>query len=390
MNMHGIMTPVDPSYQEPRRTYRERIQQWAWRRRLFLLVVALPLLITATYLYVFASDQYVSEAHFLVHSVDSAKPGTPGIPAALGAMAGMSGSQNDAMSVADYLTSHDAVATLRAKDRLIERFTLPGIDPFSRLWSSDPTPEQLLKYYRRHVQVAIDADSGIATVTVRAFRPDDAFLLISRLLQLGEERVNVLNRRSYEDAIGMSRRQLADAEAALAQSQIQLTNFRQNRRDIDPAASGQAQITLVSTLTAQLSAARAQLASMGQMINHNSPQFKALQSRVDALSAQVAAQFGRLTGGNQAIAADIGSYEGLQLRQQFLSKRYDAAASNLERAREQALRQQLYLVRVVEPNMPVQSLYPERGRILITLLIALLLAYSIGWLIVAGVREHAA
>ena len=40
--------------------------------------------------------------------------------------------------------------------------------------------------------------------------------------------------------------------------------------------------------------------------------------------------------------------------------------------------------------MPQKALYPERGRILLTVLIALLLAYAIGWLIVAGVREHAA
>ena len=40
--------------------------------------------------------------------------------------------------------------------------------------------------------------------------------------------------------------------------------------------------------------------------------------------------------------------------------------------------------------MPVKALYPERWRVLATLLIGLLLAYSIGWLIVAGVREHSA
>ena len=66
------------------------------------------------------------------------------------------------------------------------------------------------------------------------------------------------------------------------------------------------------------------------------------------------------------------------------------AAASLEKAREQAIQQQLYLQRVVNPNMPVKALYPERGRILGTVLVSLLLIYSIGWLIVAGVREHAA
>jgi capsular polysaccharide transport system permease protein len=188
----------------------------------------------------------------------------------------------------------------------------------------------------------------------------------------------------------MSRRQLADAENALDAAQQRLTNYRQNRGDIDPQATGQAQLGLVSELRGQLSAARAQLIAMGRAIDHSSPQYRALSGRVSALEGQVNAQAGRLTGGGQAIANDIGGYQDLQIRQQFLAKRYEAAAAAMDRARDQALRQQLYVVRVVDANMPVKALYPERWRILGTVLIALLLTYSIGWLIAAGVREHAA
>jgi len=75
---------------------------------------------------------------------------------------------------------------------------------------------------------------------------------------------------------------------------------------------------------------------------------------------------------------------------ELLNKRYEVAAVSVEKAREQAIQQELYLQRVVNPNMPVKALYPERLRILATVLVSLLLVYSIGWLIVAGVREHAA
>jgi capsular polysaccharide transport system permease protein len=36
----------------------------------------------------------------------------------------------------------------------------------------------------------------------------------------------------------------------------------------------------------------------------------------------------------------------------------------------------------------VKSLYPERGRIVITVFFSLLIAYAVGWLMLAGVREH--
>jgi capsular polysaccharide transport system permease protein len=128
---------------------------------------------------------------------------------------------------------------------------------------------------------------------------------------------------------------------------------------------------------------------MSGLVSQNSPQYIALSRRVNALQAQVSAQSGRLAGGGSAIASSLGDYEELRLRQEFAAKRYETAAAAFEKARDQVQKQQLYLVRVVAPNVPEKSLYPERWRIVGTVFFGLLLTYAIGWLIAAGVREHA-
>jgi capsular polysaccharide transport system permease protein len=343
------------------------------------------------YLFFVASDQYTSEAHFLVKSVDpSPQQSAGGASALLDLATGAGGGQGEAMSVADYLTSHDAVDTLRTQDDLVQRFERDGIDPISRLHGAVPTPERLLSYYRQQVKVEFNTETGITVLKVHAFTPQDAYDIARKLLILGEKRVNELNARSYHDAVALAQDQLKQAEDALETNQVRMTHFRQSRADIDPQITGQAQVGLVTTLTGQLAAARAQLNSMDGLISSSSPQYRAMRSRVEALTAQVAAQTGKLTGSDDTIAGDLGGYEDLKLRQSFLAKRYDAAASALQRAHEEALRQQLYIVRVVNANMPVKSLYPERLRIMGTLVVSLLLIYSIGWLIAAGVREHAA
>lgn len=390
MNMHGVLIPKIRGDLGPGPSRIRRLRDWAARRRAFLAVVVIPLLLVGAYLFLVASDQYESEAHFLVRRTDSAPMAGVGVSQAISMATGLSAAQGEAMSIADYLTSHDAVATLRAKDRLVERFRYPGADITSRLSSDTPSPEKLLKFYRKQVSINYNTETAITTLTVHSFTPRDSYDLVRDLLVLGEQRVNLLNRRSYEDAVAVARAQLGEAEGALSAAQSKLTQFRQVRGDIDPTASGQAQIGLVTTLTAQLSAARAQLSAMGGLIERTSPQYRAVQARVGALAAQVAGQNGRLVGGSRAIANDIGGYEGLRLRQEFLAKRYEAAALSLQHAREEALRQQLYVVRVVDANMPVKALFPERWRILATAAIGLLLVYAIGWLIAAGVREHAA
>jgi capsular polysaccharide transport system permease protein len=318
--------------------------------------------------------------------------GGPAISSGISSLIGLGGasaqSKGDTMSVVDFLNSIDAVIELDHDLGLVERFRRPESDIVSRLSSSTPAPESLLKYYRQHVTATFDSDTGIIALKVTTFRPTDSFQIANALLKMGEIRVNLLNKQSYSDALSTASRQLDEAERALRAVQVRLTQYRQSNSDIDPEGSGRAQVNMVAQLTAGLAQARAQLQSMSGIIDPNSPQYVAMRSRVSALESQVALQRGKLTGSNESIASNLGGYEDLRVRQEFASKRYEAAAASYEVAREDARKKQLYLVRVVNPNMPQKSLFPERGRITLTIFFSLLIAYGIGWLIVAGVREH--
>ncbi|MET1755138.1 lipopolysaccharide biosynthesis protein [Novosphingobium sp. RD2P27] len=390
MNVQGIISPAAELEAQPS-SWRSRITDWAVRRRYLLLVVFLPTILLASYLYLIAADQYQSEAHFVVSSGgDNTAIPTGGLGQMLGMSAALSGAQGEVLSVTDYLHSHDAVQALRQKTDLVSIFRRPGADFVSRLWVADPTPETLLRYYRDKVSVHYDRDTGITTLKVRSFRPSDSYVIAENLLQLGEAQVNEMNRRSYRDAVAMARAQLAEAEEGVADIQRRITGYREAGRDIDPPGTGEAQTELVTNLRGNLAAAQARLNSMGSAISHTSPQYVALSRHISALRRELASQAGMLAGGGGTIAQNLGGYEDLKVRQEFAAKRYEASAAALEKARMEAQKQQLYLVRVVNPNMPVKSLFPERGKIVLTVFIGLLLVYGIGWLIAAGVREHAA
>lgn len=386
--MHGIIKPQSSQDTAEDRSFATALRGWAYRNKWFVIVVLVPTLLVAAYYYILAADQYQSEAHFIVRTSDSSPMPSSGFSQLLGLGGGSSQSRSEAISVNDYLDSQQAVITLNERANLIERFRRPEADLATRLWFPDPTPEMLMRYYRKQIDVSFNQESGITTLRVRAFRPDDSFTIINQLLGMGEERVNMLNRRSQNDALKNARRQLGESEQALVDIQKQMTVFRQQRGDLDPEGSGKAQISLVATLQGQLTNARAQLNSMGGIIAPSSPQYVATAARVRALEAQVAGQTSKLTSGGGAIAARLGNYQDLQIRQEFAAKRYEVAAANLEKARDTASKQQLYIVRVVDPNMPVKSEFPERGKVLLTVFLSLLIAYGIGWLLVAGVREH--
>lgn len=356
--------------------------------RYFLLLVILPTAFVAGYYYLVASDQYESSADFVVRRGDSPTRSSGGTGALLGFSVSGAAAQTDALIIQDFLLSHDAVAQLRVEDKLVERFQRPHIDLLSALWGENPEPETLLKYYLQHVDVEQNIEDGITDVRVRAFTPSDAHAIAEKLLQMGEKRVNQINERTMNGHLAAAKSQLASAEHDLAAIQGQITAFRRVKGDIDPAGTGKAQIGLVAELTGNLAAARARLNALKGFISSSSPQYRAVEAQVRALDAQVASQNAKLASGGNNIATGLGKYEDLLIRQEFAGKKYAAAAAAFEEARAQALKQQLYLVRVVDPNIPVKSEYPQRGRVVITVFFSLLLAYGIGWMLLAGVREH--
>lgn len=360
----------------------------ARRRRIHpvLWIVVLPTLLLAAFQYLIVADQYRSEAHFIVRS-----PQPVQAAGGLGQLLGLGGSAApaDAHSVGDYLLSHDAVAALDKALDLRAVFRRPEADAATRLWWPYAAPETLLRYFRGKVDVDYSTETGITTLSARAFRPDDARRLAGALLTLGERRVNSLNMRMLRDGLAVAQAQVDAASRELAVAQSALTGFRQGRRDIDPERTGAARIEMATQMRAQAAAARAQLAAMQGVIAADAPQRVALARQVAALDAQLAAAQAGLAGSGRSVAAGLGAFEELRLRQELAAKRYQSAIAALDGAREQLLRQQLFVVRVVEPNLPVRSLYPNRIKIIATAFFGLLLSYAIGWLILAGVREHA-
>ncbi len=370
-------------------TARPWLLGWFREHRNWCLIVLLPTAFVAIYYYLIAADQFQSEAHFVVRTSDAPAAAPSGLSQAL-TMVGGSSSERDAMVVADYLESHDAVGALQSRTELSQKFRRPEADPLSRLWFTNPSPEQLQKYFKGKVDVEVSSETGITTLKVRSFRPDDSYSIIQELLKLGESRVNMLNQRNYANAVTMSQRRVREAETNLSQVQRQITQFRRSEQDFNPQITGASRTGMVSDLQGQLAVAKAQEASMAAAISANSPQLVALRQRVAALSRQVAAEGAKLSQGPGNVATGMGAYEGIKVRQEMAAKQLEIASLGLQRAQDDARRQQLFVVPVVDPNMPVKALYPERTKNVLTAFFALMLVYGIGWLITAGVREHAA
>ncbi len=361
-------------------------RMFAWVDGLFLLLVALPTVLALVYYVVFASDLYISESRFVVRSPQRSL--TSGLGALLQGTV-LSRSQDDTYSVHDFIQSRDALHQLQQKLRVREAYSDHAISVFNRFpgLSPDDSFEAFFHYYQNHVQIDYDTVSSISVLTVSAYTAADARNVNEQLLEMGERLVNNVNLRARKDLIDVAMQEVQQAESKSKEANAALSAFRSGHAMFDPERQGEMHLATINKLQDQLFTAQAQLTQLLELSPTN-PQIPPLKTQIAELRRLIADESSRITGPNQSLATVAPGFERLMLDKAFADKRLEGAMAALDSARSEVARKQLYLERLVEPNLPDVALEPRRLRGIVTTFIVGLLVWAVASLIAATVREH--
>lgn len=375
--------PAAPPPPPPRPSLLRRVA-----RRLgavFAFTVLLPTLVAVGYYGFVASDIYTSESRFVVRSPQ--RQTQTGLGALLQST-GFSRSQDDTYSVHDYIRSRDALRELDAKLGVRQAFSAADIDILRRFpgLELDTSFESLHRHYLKHVAIEYDTVSSISVLRVQAYRAEDARAINDTLLAMGERLVNNLNTRSRQDLIEVAQKEVTLAETKSRDAALALSTFRNDRGVFDPDRQSALQLQAVAKLREELLSAEAQLAQVRQ-VSPNNPQVTVLASRVEALRAVVSAEGAKVTGGG-SLSAKSPVYDRLVLEKTFADRQLASALASLETARSEAARKQLYLERLVQPNLPDKAMDPRRLRSVLMVLALGLVLWGVVSLVLASVREH--
>lgn len=363
--------------------YLRSLNIWFWA------IVGLPTLIAGVYYFALASDLYLSEVKFVVRSPN--KGAISSITSMLSS-AGAASVSEDTFAVHEYLMSRDAVRRLEQEDNLRALLARPEGDLLTRFpgflfWRHDF--ESLFRSYSHFVSVEVDSSSGVSTLQVKAYRPEDAQLIASALLKFSEQLINTLNDRARQDSLAAFQREIEINEQKIAKVQSELTVYRIKQKMLDPKTASTGPLELVAQIQAQEANAKAQLAEVMKN-SPNSPQVPLLRTRLASLEKLIADERAKITGDSDSVATTLADYERLDLQKLLGEKALASAFASLETARLEAQRQQLFLETITQPNLADYPLYPKRFASFATIVASCLLAYGIAWLLVASVREHAA
>ncbi len=359
-------------------------------RKVFFIFVILPTIITAFYMYVIAVDQFRSQAKILVQSSQSSTS-FGGLSTFL-EQSGLATSLSDTYALAEYLNSRDALEDLNKKIEFKEMMQHENADFIARYpgYEFSDSFESLYDHYLRKLIVEIDQTTNIVSISAFAFTAEDAQEITVAALEIADEFIDNLNAKSLSDALELAQSGVDRAEQKAKKVQLELTALRRQREIIDPEAD----LKIINEVMVNLSQSLIEVEGRISDLKRAAPNagtIRSLERQREFLANQIQKYKNQQTSqsSEQTLAIALEKFSELELEAEFAVKALEAAHVSYESARTEALRKQIYLSRVVNPNLSDDSHYPERLRATLVVFAIMMGIFLIAWLFLANLREHA-
>src|SRR5581483_3626272 len=324
------------------------------------------------------ADQYVAEFRFTLRGAETAAPEAAWFGG------GAAGIAADSRVVVAYLHSRASVDLRRI-------FSPPSADWASRLALPAPI-ETLVRFWQGQVEAFYDPDGASVVVRVRAFSPEDALRVAEATARACEALVNDLSLRLRRDAQRRAEDEVAAARRRLDGALEALRRFRESAGLADPEKAAAADAALAARLRDELAQAKAELATLRRYMRADAPPVKVLDARIRSLESERRAVAGNLGDAaalpGEASAAALGVFGQLDSDRKFAEDSYRHALENLDRARAEADRQQVYIASFVPPRLPEAPLYPHRWRVVGGIALVAFALSAIGSLALRSIRDH--
>ncbi len=361
----------------------------------FVVMVMLPVAVSAWYLWARAADRYLSEAGFSVRTeeVSSAIE-------LLGGVAALSGSSSsDTDILYQFIQSQELVRSIDSSLDLRGMWSRadPAIDPFFA-YHAPGTIEDLTEYWERMVKVFSDSGTGLINLEVQAFAPEDAHEIAQMIYAKSSYMINELSAIAREDSTRYAREELDTAVERLKTAREALTRFRNETQIVDPAASIQSQMGLLSSLQMQLAQTLIDLDILRQTTSESDPRIVVAERRIEVIQQRMEEErnklgFGAATPdgtnpGAGAFADLVGDYERLSVDQQFAEQSYTAALAAYDAAIAESRRQSRYLAAHVRPTLAESPQRPQRVQLLSMVALFAFLIWAIATLTAYAVKDR--
>jgi capsular polysaccharide transport system permease protein len=382
----GIQTaPAQAAIQPIARRAQTKLRHFGIGLFLFLLVVV-PSLSAAFYLFAISEDQYESRFGFSVRKEESGSA-----IELLGGITELSGnSSSDTDFLFKYIRGRQMIRAVAEKVDLAAVYSRPS-DPIFSL-RKNATIEDLEKYWQRVVKVFYDNSDGLIEVRVLAFAPQEATEIARAILEESGAVLNELTAIARDDTTRYAREELDRSVERLKIARAEVTRFRTRTQIVDPEADVASRMGLLNTLQTQLAAALIELDLLLKNTSGNDPRISQTQQRVTVIQSRIDAerdQFSNVgSDDSDPYSKLVSEYEALSVDLEFAQNSYLTSLAAYDAAVAEAQRKSRYLATYISPTLAEKSEYPQRWVLLALVVGFLFISWSILTMIYYSLRDR--
>ncbi|NSZ15682.1 hypothetical protein [Agrobacterium vitis] len=355
--------------------------------------VLVPSVFAAIYYFLIASGQYISETRMVVRTIGVSERFDTSEQREGRSIIGGDSLTQDSYIVANYLKSPQIVRKLDTEIGLRNFFLKDDIDPLSRL-SSDPTSEDLHKYWMQHVDTYVDGPSGIIIFTVRAFSPEDSVSISKAALAAADEMISKISDKAKSDLVDRVEHDLISSLEDYRKALDDLREYQNKTGILDPVSSAKMVSTIISKLTEQKLNLTVDLKSLEAAKADNTARGRELRRSIQAIDDQIQLRQNSLAGKDTndptQLSTSMIEFSRLETRRIVTQALYEATVKNLDTAKSTALKRTTFVSIFSDSHAPEKSKYPERFSAWLILSAGLFTLWMTATLVWMSIEDHKA
>lgn len=345
------------------RSYQSHVKSDPYIPILFVTCFVIPTLLGLFYYGLFVSDRYVTEARFALRpaigSVEKASPDQVGTNSGVAKQM----VAQDSLIATNYIASRPMVEVIEQSLPLREMFSRDTIDYTSRFDPAKPI-EKLVKYWGERVHTKIETGSGIITLTVNAFDPEESLKLSKAILEESERMVNAISGRARDDALAESARELKLAEERMTKIRTAVAALRNREGVLDAQKTNDSNLKVIGelrtariNLAVQMALSQRDLSPETRRIQDMKTQIKDLDDNIARIERQSASEDPEQ---RRILADSLTRFEAFDSDRVDAERYFAKVLAANERARIIAGRQVEFFSMIVRPVMAQSSQEPRR------------------------------
>ncbi len=353
----------------------------------FLMVVVVPVLLSLAY-NILATDRYSATASFVVRSASTTTDSS--MLDSISGSASSGSTKSDSYIVRHFIESPDLVRQVDEEFGLERLYGPERADPLQSLksWMSF---EDKVRYWRHRVFSTYDNTSGILTLEVQAYSPEEAKEVADFVMERISSLVNDLTLSARKSSYDFASAELKAAEADLRDAHNRMTKFRIENNIVDPEASYKQDNLAVHDLNMEISAKKVQLDEMLQTVEVEGPNITSLRRRIKALERQRDILMKEIGPNGIDVTSNVeilSRYAEHEFEVQMATQRYQSLLEAEELARQEAKHEQRYLAVFTTPYVAERAEYPRRVINVFLCAIFTTLFWAIGRFVIQMVKDH--